>query len=93
MVEINSIAAQQRVIQSLSQLSAKDLMFVADLVDFLRLRQPISILDSSELDSSEAPQHRSASLADLLEFAGSWEGDDIRDCLQLVYENRAQTEF
>ncbi len=85
MIETNSVAAQQRIIQSLDQLSAKDLIFVANLVDFLRLRQPTSV--------SETAQPKNASLADLLEFAGSWEGSDIRDCLQLVYENRAPIEF
>ena len=25
---------------------------------------------------------------DLLEFAGSWSGDDIRECLQLVHDTR-----
>ncbi|MDF5708969.1 MAG: hypothetical protein PUP90_15225 [Nostoc sp. S4] len=30
---------------------------------------------------------------DLLEFVGSWEGLDIRECLQLVYDNRMPLEF
>ncbi|HEY9631562.1 MAG TPA: hypothetical protein V6C84_30085 [Coleofasciculaceae cyanobacterium] len=30
---------------------------------------------------------------DLLKFAGTWEGDDFEDCLQLVYETRSKAEF
>ncbi len=30
---------------------------------------------------------------DLLEFAGTWSGDDIRECLQLVHDTRMPLEF
>ncbi|WP_414514361.1 hypothetical protein [Nostoc sp. PCC 9305] len=30
---------------------------------------------------------------DLLEFVGSWEGSDIRECLQLVHDSRIPLEF
>ncbi|MUG90986.1 DUF2281 domain-containing protein [Scytonema sp. UIC 10036] len=30
---------------------------------------------------------------DLLEFAGTWEGNDIRECLQLVHDTRMPLEF
>jgi hypothetical protein len=29
----------------------------------------------------------------LLQFAGTWEGDDLEECLQLVYETRSKARF
>ncbi|MBN3945127.1 MAG: DUF2281 domain-containing protein [Nostoc sp. NMS7] len=36
---------------------------------------------------------RSSTAEDLLEFAGTWSGDDIRECLQLVHDTRMPLEF
>ncbi len=36
---------------------------------------------------------RGSTAEDLLEFAGTWEGDDIRECLQLVHDTRMPLEF
>ncbi len=74
---------QQWVIHSLSQLSSENLLLIANFVSFLQQQ-------SSPPASSQPKQ---ASLADLLEVAGSWEGNDLRDCLQLVHESRAPLEF
>ena len=30
---------------------------------------------------------------DLLKFAGAWVGDDLKECLQAVYDNRTEAEF
>lgn len=31
--------------------------------------------------------------ADLLQFAGTWQGNDFEDCLEAVYETRSPAEF
>jgi hypothetical protein len=36
---------------------------------------------------------RGSTAEDLLEFAGSWEGDDLRECLQLVHDSRLPLEL
>ncbi|MBW4554185.1 MAG: hypothetical protein KME35_24245 [Aphanocapsa sp. GSE-SYN-MK-11-07L] len=36
---------------------------------------------------------RHSKAADLLKFAGIWQGDDLEECLQAVYENRSEAEF
>jgi hypothetical protein len=38
------------------------------------------------------PTHQSKA-GDLLKFAGTWQGDDLEDCLQSVYDNRSEAEF
>jgi len=34
-----------------------------------------------------------AGVKDLLKFAGTWQGEDFEECLQLVYDTRSPTEF
>jgi len=36
---------------------------------------------------------RGSTAEDLLEFAGTWGGDDIRECLQLVHDTRMPLEY
>jgi hypothetical protein len=36
---------------------------------------------------------RGSTAEDLLEFAGTWEGSDIRECLELVHETRQPLEL
>jgi hypothetical protein len=39
------------------------------------------------------PIRRGSKAKDLLKFAGTWQGDDFEECLQLVYDTRSQAEF
>ncbi|WP_442942638.1 hypothetical protein [Nostoc sp.] len=39
------------------------------------------------------PILRGSKAEDLLKFAGTWQGDDFEECLQLVYETRSPSEF
>jgi hypothetical protein len=39
------------------------------------------------------PVLRGSKAQDLLKFAGTWQGDDFEQCLQLVYDTRSQAEF
>lgn len=39
------------------------------------------------------PIIRGSKAEDLLKFAGTWQGDDFEECLQLVYETRSPSEF
>ena len=39
------------------------------------------------------PIIRGSKAEDLLKFAGTWQGDDFEECLQLVYETRSPAEF
>lgn len=35
----------------------------------------------------------SSSSNSLLKYAGTWSGDDLEECLQMVYETRSQSKF
>ncbi len=39
------------------------------------------------------PILRGTKAKDLLKFAGTWQGDDFEECLQLVYDTRSPSEF
>jgi hypothetical protein len=39
------------------------------------------------------PILRGSKAEDLLQFAGTWQGDDFEECLQSVYDNRAPAQF
>lgn len=45
------------------------------------------------LDLEATPIIRGSTAGDLLKFAGTWQGNDFEECLQLVYETRSQAEF
>ena len=80
-----STEIRQKLHQQIDQLPADLLIFVADFLDFLKFKL------------ASYPKPASSDIvstgADLLKFAGTWQGDDFDDCLQAVYENRTKTEF
>jgi hypothetical protein len=39
------------------------------------------------------PIRRGATAQELLKFAGTWQGDDLEECLRLVYETRSKATF
>ncbi|WP_243147022.1 DUF2281 domain-containing protein [Scytonema sp. UIC 10036] len=102
---MNTVESQQQIIQLLRRLSPENLAFVTEMVNFLIYKQNQE-MKSVQANSSDTPltetqngtdvSHTklgSSTLGDLLELAGTWEGDDIQECLQLVHESRASLEF
>ncbi|PHM10391.1 hypothetical protein [Nostoc sp. 'Peltigera malacea cyanobiont' DB3992] len=79
-----------------------------DFLRFLKTKpttEEIS-LDLSTEKNNDTPNHqtkpeiqeatpiiRGSKAEDLLKFAGTWQGDDFEECLQLVYETRSPSEF
>jgi len=39
------------------------------------------------------PILRDAKAKDLLKFAGTWQGEDFEECLELVYNSRSEAQF
>ena len=50
------------------------------------------IPSESESSSEQTPSFRPASGRSLLRHAGTWEGDDLDECLDLVHKSRSQIE-
>ncbi|MBO3460339.1 hypothetical protein G7B40_026355 [Aetokthonos hydrillicola Thurmond2011] len=55
-----------------------------------------SLSEGSKTESQveeAAPTMKGSKAEDLLKFAGTWQGDDFEECLQLVYQSRSQAKF
>ncbi|MBH8556377.1 DUF2281 domain-containing protein [Nostocaceae cyanobacterium CENA357] len=62
------------------------------LTEVLNLIREIKISHTTAKQSN-TNNSRGSTAEDLLEFAGTWSGDDIRECLQLVHDTRMPLEF
>jgi hypothetical protein len=71
--------------------SSPDLL-LAETLNFLRFLKTKPDPEPQSTPES-TPILRGSKAEDLLKFAGTWQGDDFEECLQLVYETRSQTEF
>jgi len=67
---------------------------VLDYLEYLKTRATSSTSQSSEvLIQDGEPILRGSKAQDLLKFAGTWQGEDFEECLELVYKTRSQAEF
>jgi len=67
---------------------------VLDYLQYLKAKvtqPPTHLIKVSQTE--EEPILRGAKAKDLLKFAGTWQGEDFEECLQLVYDTRSQTKF
>jgi hypothetical protein len=61
---------------------------------YLQTQQNANSIKTTSLSSEDSePILRDSKAKDLLEFAGTWQGEDFEDCLQLVYDTRSQAKF
>ena len=94
---MNALEIRQKLHEQIDQLPSDLLIVAAEFLAFLKSRSAddTSLLASSsvaEAASGEAVLTGSTG-ADLLQFAGTWQGDDLEDCLEIVYETRSPAEF
>jgi hypothetical protein len=57
---------------------------------------PIQAVEASDKDapaSNPAIIWHGTTVGELIQFADSWVGDDLEECLQSVYDNRTQAKF
>jgi hypothetical protein len=78
----------------LYELETADDLLLEDLLQIIR-RHRLSGRESrkhnpSTPPASSEPIRRGGKLGDLLEFAGTWAGDDLQDCIDAVYATRSQ---
>jgi Protein of unknown function (DUF2281) len=87
---------KEQITQELEKLPEPLLQEILNFIQFLQAkRQEVGISSNNQpVQSITAEDTLTGSTAqDLLEFVGSWEGSDIRECLQLVHESRMPLEF
>jgi hypothetical protein len=81
---------KELLIQEIETLSPDLLTEALDFIRFIkasRAREQIKLNNDVEINTV-----KDSTAKNLLEFAGAWEGDDIRECLQLVHDTRMPLE-
>ncbi len=67
---------------------------VAHAPELAGRRVRLTVLPEEEANVSEQSAETQVSTAGpLLKFARTWEGDDLRECLDLVYQTRGPAQF
>ncbi len=67
---------------------------ILDYLEYLKTRATNPTTRTSKVPIQDGePIWRGSKAKDLLKFAGTWQGDDFEECLQLVYGTRSQAEF
>jgi hypothetical protein len=80
---------RQKIEQQLAQLPPDQLSLVSDFLNSLQNRNSISHRTLRRLP----PIKRGSKAVDLLKFAGTWQGNDLEECLHFVHETRSKTHF
>lgn len=88
---------RQKLHQQIDQLPSDFLLLAVEFLEFLKSRRPNETTPSAlssmfESDEGE-PILTGSTGADMLQFAGTWQGDDFEECLEAVYETRSPAEF
>ncbi|MCY7390908.1 MAG: hypothetical protein LH647_05225 [Leptolyngbyaceae cyanobacterium CAN_BIN12] len=80
---------RQKIEQQLAQLPTDQLFRVSELLDSLQNKEGSSDRALRRL----APIKRGSKAVDFLKFAGTWQGNDLEECLHLVRETRSKAKF
>ncbi len=84
---------RQKVLQEVAQLPSEQLALVANFIEFLQFRHSGTLSTQAISPLNDQPIVTGSTAADLLQFAGTWQGDDFEECLQSVYDSRLPAEF
>jgi len=85
---------KEKLIASIENAPEPILEQTLDYLEYLKTKINASAIKSSSIPVKDGePILRGYKAKDLLQFAGTWQGDDFEKCLQLVYDNRSKSEF
>ena len=84
---------RQKVLHEVAQLEPDQLALVANFIEFLHFKRSEIPATQATPSLDDQPILTGSTAADLLQFAGTWQGDDFEECLQSVYDNRLPAEF
>jgi hypothetical protein len=89
---MTALEMRKELHQRIDQLSPEQLALLADFLEFLQFKHFKSVASTSLVQAGE-PVLTGSTIKDLLQFTGTWEGDDFEECLQGVYDTRLPAEF
>jgi hypothetical protein len=81
---------KEQLIQEIQSMPDDLVIEILDFASFIKYKreQNVTIYDQEK----DLP-YRPASGNSILKHAGTWQGDDFAECLQMVYETRSKTKF
>jgi len=77
---MNNLDLKKQITEELSTINPDNLKIIAEFVQFIKHKQ--------EKDLSESINYRPASGRSILNNSIKWQGDDLEDCLNLMYETK-----
>ncbi len=86
---MNTTQLHQKIASQLNNLSPERLALVSDFLDSLEAAEPPPVSPVRKLP----PLKRGKTAKDLLKVAGTWQGNDLEECLHSVYKTRSETQF
>jgi len=86
---MSDLELRQKIEQQLAQLPPDQLSLVSNFLDSLQDTRSMSHRKLRRL----SPIKRGNKAVDLLEFADTWQGDDLEECLRFVHETRSKAQF
>jgi hypothetical protein len=91
---------RQQIERDLARLNAEQLAQVRDFLASLQLERTASEREDDLLTIAPrhsmrraAPIRRGFQAKDVLELAGTWVGDDLDECLEIVRQDRSMAQF
>ncbi|KYC35445.1 hypothetical protein WA1_06355 [Scytonema hofmannii PCC 7110] len=88
---MNSI--RERLLTAIDNTPEPILEEVLSYLEYLKTKHNGSPNKPASTSQESEPILRGSKAKHLLKFAGTWQGDDFEECLQLVYNTRSQSEF
>jgi hypothetical protein len=85
---------KQQLIAAIENTPEPILQQTLDYLEYLKTQINASAIKSSSIPVKDGePILRGSKAKDLLQFAGTSQGDDFEKCLQLVYDTRSEAKF
>lgn len=86
---------KERLIQ---EIESTEEALLAEALDFLQFLKSKTVQTATNSETIEILAHRPVkstgnSLIEHLKTIGSWKGDDLKECLELVYTTRGKAKF
>ena len=85
---MNNLDLRQQIEKDLLEISPDNLKIIANFVEFIKEKQ-----ETTQPNLSVKLADKPASERSILSHAGAWVGDDLEDCLELVYKTRGKVKI
>jgi hypothetical protein len=84
---MTELELRQKIEQQLAQLPSDQLSLVNDFLSTLEVRKSLTDRSLRRLP----PVKRGSKAVDLLEFTGTWQGSDLKECLHFIHKTCSKT--